>query len=160
VQGTEKRKKMNRKELTNEVGKYFGIHELVCRDVFKKYGTGAWMFLDERLLQLLLILRTEILKSPMTINNWGVKGQFSQRGLRCNRCELVKNKQAPYMSAHVLGKAFDCDVKGMTAKQARDLIVANADKIPFPIRMEDGVNWLHVDVYDNGSGNKITLFKA
>lgn len=147
---------MERKEILEQVKKYFGIHELVCRDVYKKFGEGAWMFLDTDLLHLILILRTEIFKSPMTVNNWAVKGSFSQRGLRCNRCELVKSKQAPYLSAHILGKAIDCDVKGMTAEQARQMIKANIDKIPFNIRVEDRVNWLHVDVYDGGK--KLTMF--
>jgi len=48
---------------------YFCIEELVDKTVFDKYGQGAWKFLDETILETLLIIREGIHK-PMTINNW------------------------------------------------------------------------------------------
>lgn len=36
-----------------------------------------------------------------------------------NLCEIVKNKSTPYMSAHILGKAGDFTVIGMSAEKAR-----------------------------------------
>lgn len=139
---------------------YFHIKELVCPDVHNKFGEWAWNFFDDKLLETIYILRTQILKVPMTVNNWHAKGSFSQRGLRCNRCQLVKSKTGVYMSAHILGKAIDFDAKGMSAEQARQLIKKNADKLPYPIRLEEGVNWVHIDVLDTHNGKKITTFKA
>lgn len=146
------------KYIKTEIKKYFNIKELVCPDVYKKFGEGAWMFIDDRLIETIFILRTQILGVPMTINNWHAKGSFSQRGLRCNRCQIVRGKTAPYLSAHVMGKAIDFDAKGMTAEQVRKTIKSNIDLLPYPIRLEEGVNWVHIDVYDGGS--KLTTFRV
>lgn len=146
---------MTRVDIINELKRYFNVKELVCNDVYKKFGESSWRFLDEKILHVLLILRRDIFNAPITINNGS---NFTQRGLRCNTCNLVKSKKAPYLSGHVLGKAFDMDIKGYTAAQARTKIKQNLDKIPYNFRMEDGVNWLHIDVMDMGNGNKLTMF--
>ncbi|MEG1574142.1 MAG: hypothetical protein RR293_07625 [Bacteroidales bacterium] len=138
--------------------KYFKIEELVCREVYNKFGEQAWMFVDNSLIETLEIIREKILCVPMIVNNWKSGGEFTERGLRCNLCKLVSTKTAPYMSAHILGKAMDFDAKGMTAEQARKLIKKNQILLPYPIRLEEGVPWVHIDVYDCGGG-KITTFK-
>lgn len=148
---------MTKKELVDEVKNYFKISELVCPDVYNKFGEGAWRFLDDRLLEALLIIRRDILQAPMTINNGHT---FTQRGLRCNRCELVRKKNHPYLSAHVLGKGVDFDAKGFTAEQARKKIKENIDLFPFPIRLEEGCNWVHFDVIDSMNGKKLTTFSC
>jgi len=82
-----------------------------------------------------------------------------QRGLRCNRCKMVANKNASYLSAHVLGKAGDFTVQGMTAEEARQKIIENADRLPHTIRMEANVVWLHIDVLEQyGIDEKVHLF--
>lgn len=116
------------------------------------------MFLDDRLIETLDIVRERILGVPVTVNNWRQGGSFSQRGLRCNCCQLVKSKIAPYLSAHVLGKAIDFDAKGMTANEVRAAIIKAQLLLPYPVRLETGVSWVHLDVYDGGS--KVTLFKG
>jgi hypothetical protein len=78
----------------------------------------------------------------MTCNHEGAW----QRGLRCNRCELVKEKKVAYLSSHILGKAGDFSFEGITAQEARSRIRNNAHLLPCPIRMEGGVSWLHFDV--------------
>lgn len=139
----------------------FETHELVCKHMFAKYREDQlWMFLDERLLETLHVIREQILKVEMTINNYQRGGSFSQRGCRCNMCDIVKSKSVPYLSAHVLGKGVDFDAKGMSAEAARKLIIAHADLLPYPIRIEKDVNWVHIDVYDDRKGNKITLFNG
>ena len=45
---------------------------------------------------------------------------LNQRGLRCNLCPIVSNKQSLYLSAHILGKAGDFTVRGLTAEEARN----------------------------------------
>lgn len=137
----------------------FKLTELVCKHMSDKYGDKAWMFLDPRLLETLDVIRYDILDAPMTINNYASGGSFSQRGMRCNCCQLVKSKSTPYLSAHVTGCGVDFDAKGFTAEQARQRIIAHADKLPYPIRLESGVNWVHLDVYEAPGAKKITLFK-
>lgn len=147
----------------NELKKYFTIQELVCKETFKKFGDTAWQFFRPELLETVLILRRDILKMPMIINNWSSGGQFTQRGLRCNLCQLVHGKTDKgliYLSAHNLGAAIDFDTKIYTAEQIRDIIIDNSDLLPYPIRLEENVNWCHIDVYDNGTGNKISFFNA
>ena len=86
-------------------------------------------------------------------------GDYTQRGLRCNKCKLVANKSVSYLSAHVLGKAGDFSVDGMSAEEARQKIIENIDRLPHPIRMENGVAWLHIDVLEQyGIDEKIYLF--
>jgi hypothetical protein len=45
----------------------------------------------------------------------------------------------------VLGKAGDFTVHGLTAQEARSRIRNNAHLLPYPLRMEAGVDWLHID---------------
>ena len=142
---------------------YFSVKELVCKHVYERYGEKAAMFLDDKLIETLNVIREQILCAPMTVNNWHAGGNFTQRGLRCNICELVKNKTDAgrlYLSAHMLGKAVDCNADGMTAQEARRLIIEKQELLPHPIRLEDGVSWLHIDLYDNGKKEKVYLFKA
>lgn len=147
---------MNREDIVKELHKYFQISELVCEHTHSKWGERSWQFLDTDYLYALLVIRRDILQLPMTCNHSGA----NQRGLRCNMCELVKEKSRNYLSSHILGKAGDFTVKGMTAQQARDRIKANAHLLPCNIRMEDKVNWLHFDVLPQfGITDKVYLFK-
>ena len=131
-----------RDEIIRELHRYFQVRELVCDHTFSKWGERSWQFLDTDWLHCLLIIRRDILQAPMVCNT----DEARQRGLRCNRCELVRGKDSVYLSSHVLGKAGDFTVKGMTAQEARTRIKSNAHLLPCPIRMEGGVNWLHFDV--------------
>lgn len=132
---------MTRQQIITEIKRYFKIDELVCNHIYDKWKDASWQFLDTDFLHVLLVLRRDILKAPMICNNVAMK----QRGLRCNRCDIVRNKKSVYMSAHVLGKGGDFTVKGMTAEDARKKIKANAHLLPCDIRIERGVSWLHFD---------------
>ena len=132
----------NRDEIIRELSGYFQISELVCSHAHSKWGERAWQFLDTDFLECLLIIRRDILKAPMTCNHAGA----NQRGLRCNRCELVSEKERLYLSSHIFGKAGDFSVQGMTAQEARSKIRNNAHLLPCNIRLENGVSWLHFDV--------------
>lgn len=152
---------MDRHEVITDLKKYFDIRELVCRHVHTKFGDKSWMFLDDKLLHILLILRKEIYKAPVIINNWHTGGSYNERGLRCNICNLVKSKTLNgqiYMSAHGNGSGIDHNVIGLTANQCRNLIKSNEHLIPFPVRIEKDVSWVHIDVYDSADGKKITEF--
>ena len=155
---------MLRSEIIAALRQYFAISDLVCPDVFLKFGEHAWQFFNTTYLHTLLVVRLDILKAPMICNNYTkTGGTFKQRGLRCNLCALVVEKTNAgkiYLSAHTTGQAGDFDVVGMTALQARQTIIDNIVRLPFPIRLEDGVTWLHVDVYDSGNNKPYTLFTA
>ena len=77
--------------IQQQVSHFFGTKELVCPHVYEKFGESAWQFLDARLLHTLYVIR-EIVGRPVIVNNWAKGGNYSQRGLRCNVCPLVKEK--------------------------------------------------------------------
>lgn len=141
------------------VKKYFGIKELVCPHVYEIWGENAWQFLDDRMLENLVYIREGIGK-PIVVNNWAKGGEYSQRGLRCNTCILVIEKtdlRKVYLSAHIFGQAVDFHVAGMSAEEVRDWIVDHADEMPYPLRLERDVTWVHMDVR-NKSYEKVELF--
>ena len=153
---------ISRQEIIQEIKdkNFFSIRELVCSHVFNRFGENAWQFLDTELLHTLLIVR-KFINKPMIVNNWYRGGSFSQRGLRCNICQLVKTKtnaNTLYMTSHANGAGVDFDVQGMTAAEVRKALIANEDILPYPIRLEDGVTWVHLDIYDRMNGKKINLF--
>lgn len=146
---------MNRETIIRELHNYFQVSELVCGHTFSRWGERSWQFLDTDYLAALLIIRRDILQLPMTCNS----SSATQRGLRCNMCELVKEKKKNYLSSHILGKAGDFTVKGLTAKQARERIMQNSHLLPCNIRLEDGVTWLHIDVLPQfGVTERVYLF--
>lgn len=148
---------MTRKEIIEELKKFFTIQDLVCNHTHQRFGDKSWQFLQTELLHTILVVRRDIVKAPMLINH---SGKF-QRGLRCNLCKLVRDKTTNneiYLSSHVNGAGCDSDSKGLTAEQVRVLIKKNEHLLPYPIRLEKSVSWLHLDVYDDGSGQMITYF--
>ena len=148
---------MTRQEILTAIRPYFDIDELVCNHTFAKWGDKSWQFLDTDFLHCLLVIRRDIIRRPMWCNGT----QKKQRGLRCNRCDMVKSKSSVYLSSHVLGKAGDFTITGLSAEKARELIKANADLLPCPIRMEKGVSWLHFDVLPQyGVTDKVYEFSS
>ena len=148
---------MTREEILKEIRRYFDIDELVCDHALAKWGEKAWQFLDTNALWCLLVIRRDIVKMPMYCNSKSAH----QKGLRCNRCDLVKSKNVVYLSPHIFGKAFDLTCPGMKAEKMRELIKANANLFPCQIRMEAGVSWLHFDVFPPyGITQKVYEFKA
>ncbi len=152
---------MTTKDIYNRIKKYFTIHELVGKRTAKKYGERAWRFLDRNTLHALLIVR-EGLDKAITVNS----GDRQQRGLRTNIQQLVRKKSLKnrlYISAHIQGKAFDFDVKGMTAEQVRDWCLANSNLFPFKIRLEHKlkgkiISWVHLDTIWEEKNPRVYLF--
>ena len=78
---------------------------------------------------------------------------FDERGLRCNLCSLniLKTERGIiYVSPHFTGQGTDYDVKNMTADEVRKWLITNQDNIPYPIRLEKGVGWVHMDSRNAG----------
>lgn len=139
---------MTRNELIKKLKNNFDIRELVCKHCYNKFGDMSWQFISTEILSVLYTLRYEIFNAPITINNWYKGGSLSQRGLRCNTCQLVKDKTSVYISAHCLGKAIDFNVQGIDSSEVFDTIKQNIDKFKYPIRLEkDTDGWTHIDVY-------------
>ena len=155
--------KNSKQILIENLKKYFSIQELVSEAVYKKWGERAWKFLDEKLLSVLIILRRDILRVPLVCNDWKFGGTHHERGLRDNTSKIVSEKTkngTMYLSAHNFGKAVDLVSAKMQACEMRKKIMENSFLLPCQIRMEDGVNWLHVDVIpDVDAKDDITLFK-
>ncbi|MEG2856305.1 hypothetical protein [Bacteroides sp.] len=154
---------MKRTEIIAALKEYFGIQELVCKHTYQKFGDRAWQFLDTELLHTLLVLRRDVFKASMIVNNWNQGGSFSQRGLRCNICQLVSDKtkkNSIYLSAHCNGAGVDFDVSGLSAEAARKRIIEHQSLLPYPIRLEEAVTWVHIDIYDLCNGKVINTFKG
>lgn len=151
-----------RNEIIKDLQRYFNIKELVCKEVFNKFGNFSWNFFRTETLETLLVLRRDILQVPMTVNNWSFGGEFTQRGFRCNICDLtaLKTKDGKlYCTAHSCGCGVDFDAKGMSASRARGIIEKHKDLLPYPIRLENGTNWVHFDNY-NDTDEKIVYFNG
>jgi hypothetical protein len=138
---------------------YFDLKELVCKDVFDHYGEIAWQFFDEKLLRTIDIIRVKTGRA-IYINNWDSGGVISESGLRCLKCSqnqaAIKSSEM-YMSAHTRGCAADFTILGMLAEESRQWIIKNQILLPYPIRLEAGVNWVHLDTVYIGKG-KVVMF--
>lgn len=140
---------------------FFVVQEFVCPDIYKAYKENAWQFIDRRLLENILWLRKASGRAVI-INTWHKGGTLSQRGLRCNLCALVLQKTKIgqlYLSAHQQGMALDFDLAGWTADKTRKFIEAHQDEMPYPVRLESDVTWVHMDVRTKGT-EKVTYFKG
>ena len=121
--------------------KHFKLYELVDPQTYETKGAKAWEHFTEDILFSLDGLR-DFFGRPVTVNNWMAGGQFLFRGYR-----------PPWyfggakLSQHRLGNAFDCDVAGMPANQARKEIIDHQDdpRLIMITRMENTVTWLHID---------------
>ena len=158
-------KVLNRAEILEGIKKYFDIEELVCNHLLEYYKNNperCWDFLDTGFLANLLAIRRDIIQKPMYCNNH--KKGVHQRGIRCNLCELVKEKNRPYLSGHVLGKAGDFSVEGVSDTQHMDRVRQRIKLLPValsvPLRMEAGVSWLHIDVMPTPNGQKVYEFEG
>ena len=155
---------MNKAEIINNIKQYFGIKELVSKAVCTKFGENSWVFLDEKILANLLVIRRDILKVPLVINDWSFGGKNQQRGLRENISQIVVQKTKNgilYLSAHPFGKAVDFVSAKMSAEVMRREIVNKAYLLPYPMRLESGISaptWVHADTMTDDDSRKITIF--
>ena len=153
---------MSRNQLIAKLKNNFNIKELVCQHCYNKFGENAWQFLSTELLSVLYTLRYVIFNKPMTINNWNCGGSFSQRGLRCNMCPIVKDKKNIYVSAHCLGMAIDFNVQDLDIEECKNIIRQHEDVFEYPIRLESNTDtWIHIDCYQPvDSTAKLVEFKG
>lgn len=142
-----------------KANKYFDIKELVPKEVYYKYRDDCIKLFDPRAIKVLENVR-EILGVPLICNNWAAGGFRNNSGFREPNSPVgVKN------SFHKKGMAFDLTSKYMTAKEMREKLEKEQDKLIQPIRVEkwEGdkeITWLHIDISPNTHGKKIYFFKA
>ena len=119
----------------------FRLEELVDRQSFKDFGEGCWAFFPQESLYMLHGIR-EYFSVPVTVNNWLSGGPFQYRGYRGPSCGI-----GAISSYHKGGRAFDFDVKDMTAEEVRTEIKMHQDDPLLLLiqRMENKVTWCHVD---------------
>lgn len=121
--------------------RHFKIYELVDKATFDRFGLQAFMFLNPLALQALDGIR-DFFDAPVTVNNYHSGGPFQFRGLRPRSCTVGGE-----YSQHRLGAAFDCDIAGVSAAQARKVILEHRSdpRLLFVNCIETDVNWLHFD---------------
>jgi len=158
---------MTRSEIEHNLRQYFEYFELVDKQTYDKFGETSWQFFDTDTLHSLLILRKGIGK-PFTINDWYWNGMYDERGLRTNTNDILYTKTINhilYLSGHVLGKAFDFKVKGMSSDDVRAWAVKHADLFPCKLRFENintatgkTITWVHFDTKYVESHPTVYLF--
>lgn len=136
----------------------FDIKELVCPDVYNRDGEAAWRYFRPVLIDFLDWFREEI-KRPVYVNNWKWGGDKTQRGYRCNLCNIVKSKEKLYVSAHMLGAGLDFNVEGMEPNEVREWLHNNIHrffgfwhKYKPKCRLESSrlaPTWVHIDFYEH-----------
>lgn len=137
--------------------KYFKLRELLPKEIYKNEDEG-WDLIDERLLITADIVRG-IVGVPLICNTWYTGGT---RGYSCARIPACKEySKGSYHSVREDRKVMAIDVVSniMSAEKMRQKIKENMDKLPYPIRIEKGVSWLHVDVAEK-KGYKVYEFTA
>lgn len=151
------------------IPKYFQLYELLPPELYTydmmvseaARERGFANFFDQKLLETIDVVR-EIIGLPLICNTWFQDGNRVASGYRTKTCSVgAENSQ------HKLGKAVDLICHKMSAEEMRQKIRTNEDKLPYPIRIEDGVNWLHIDTKDRkvhpthpAKTHKIYFFKG
>ncbi len=138
--------------------KHFKIYELVDRVTWYMEKEDAWNHFTPVSLTGLDNLR-DFFNVPLTVNTWWWNPNgFQYRGYR-----PPSYAAGAQYSQHRIGNAFDFDVKGMNAQDARNKIIENKDDplLEGITRMEIGVNWVHIDFMRLNIGmNRIVTFTA
>jgi len=134
------------------VPRHFKAFELVDPITYAKFGEGALQLFNPLALQALDTMR-DYFKVPITVNNWKTGGPFKWRGLRTVDC-----LEGAKWSQHRLGGAFDCDVRGKTADEARSEIIYNKG-FKIITCLEADVNWVHLDVRNIDTRNGILIVR-
>lgn len=129
-------------------------YQLVPPEVYEKYGAlSIGYFIDDRIIETLHHIYN-FFHAEITINNWHEDGPFRYRGWR----PMTYYAGQLSGSQHLFGRAVDCDIAGVKAHEARDVIMNHQKHFPHIKRIEDDVNWVHFDLAEfNHHG--IHLFK-
>lgn len=127
--------------------RHFKAYEFLPPREYNHWGErGLYLFMDIRVPITADQLR-DFFGATIVGNDWKWGGRHRHRGYRPDRY-YDQQQQSPYKSGsqHRFGRAFDCKISGVTAIEARDIIMNHQDQFPWIRRLEDDVSWLHFDV--------------
>jgi len=123
--------------------KYFKVQEFVDRATYNKFGDGAILCIDWRMLWTMDAIR-EYFGKPITINNWCFGKEREWSGIRYSGTQYYSQ-----YSQHSFGRAIDFLVNGINASEVRKTILKNPDEQSFKYitTLEDfqGMSWIHID---------------
>ena len=149
------------------IPRFFQPQELVPKKVHTLFTVKEHIYrlFDERLLITLDFVRElftpHLAGRGLVCNNWARGGGFHNRGWR----PRTSTVGAP-MSTHRTGEGCDVCSPVMSVSKMIEVLEANRDKLPFPIRVQRLKNgrtptYLHIDVrVPAGTTQKITYFNA
>ena len=126
----------------------FGLKEFVPPTIWTQFRDRARWFLDPRMLDLAQFYR-DFFGKPVYVNTWGVDWlgtNFELRGFRPPSADT-----GAHYSQHKFGRAFDCNVKGMTPDEVRGAIRENESAFMGAglTTLESGEiadTWVHSDI--------------
>ena len=135
----------------------FALYELLPKELYVDEETG-WDMFDEKLLKTIDAVR-DILGIGLTCNNWKFGGKRNYCGARTKDSDVYM--YGSYHSVRPDRKVMATDLISpkMTAAKMRQVLVENSSKLPYPVRIEAGVSWLHIDTA-SVVGYKIYFFNA
>lgn len=131
---------------------FFHLEEFIPKDTFEELQGKSILLLDNRIIAIADGIRSYFGK-PMTINNWHIGGEFTQRGWRKH------GLNGHNYSQHLWGRACDFHIEGYAASEIRGAISQHQDRFPLIRGMELDTTWVHVDC-GNRPGKGITTFTA
>lgn len=123
----------------------FTWKELVSEALWLRRGGKVCELFTPEILHTLDIIRKNF-NCPININDWSYGGRFDYRGFR--EIAYYSNRDInDSLSQHLRGNAFDFDVTGYAAEDARDKIRSMKKKglLPFLTGIEIDINWVHID---------------
>lgn len=128
-------------EAVKFVKKYFSIKELVSKTAFESFPEETlWGLFDTKLLLGLYWVRAKTCK-PIIINNWHLKGVYSESGFR-----LPSSMVGAVLSSHRLGKGLD--LKAGDMNELRNACI----ECPHFTEIEDETftpTWCHVSTREH-----------
>lgn len=137
--------------------KYFKLYELLPKELYRDENYG-WDLFDERLLVIADEVR-EILGTPLICNTWKNGGVRRYSCARIPACKEYRRGSYHSIREDRRVMAIDLVSNDMSAENMRIMIKENASRLSYPIRIEEGVSWLHIDVAAK-EGYKVYGFRS
>ena len=133
--------------------KYFKIHELVPKEMYKDKGESAWRYVPKAHIKVLDKLKEHFNLGTMTINNYAWNGN---REWSAGRYE--ESRWHSKYSMHSYFQAYDIVFSHYTAEEVRNYIIENHKEEFEDIGgIELGVSWVHIDFRNT---DHLVLFRA
>lgn len=126
----------------NKISKNFIIQEFVPEDIYKRFGNSSIWFIDQKIVDIAQLLRTNFGK-PVYINNWHLGGACQESSFRS-----PNTSTGAVYSQHKAGRAIDLRIKDFDPEEIREYI-----RNTFSIWNDLGLTtiekntptWVHID---------------